>query len=51
MKNLNRDKDQNKNLIRIYYIEQAVEQYVKLVFDANSLQFKQMSGMKFTTAT
>jgi hypothetical protein len=47
---INRDKVLYADLTGLYNIAQAVKQYVKSVFDASSPQFKQVSGIKFTTA-
>jgi hypothetical protein len=47
---INRDKVLYADLTGLYDIAQAVKQYVKSVFDASSPQFKQVSGVKFTTA-
>jgi hypothetical protein len=47
---INRDKVLYADLTGLYDIAQAVKQYVKSVFDATSPQFKQVSGIKFTTA-
>jgi hypothetical protein len=47
---INRDKVLYADLTGLYDIAQAVKQYVKSVFDATSPQFREVSGIKFTTA-